>query len=87
LPFIVDASVAACWALEDESDSRADVAFDLPQRDFALVPPIWWYEIRNVLLVNERRARILQPYLETFLREIRRMEIDVSRPTKRPSSR
>jgi predicted nucleic acid-binding protein len=75
LSFIVDASVAACWAFRDESDPRADAAFELLRRESALVPSLWWYEIRNVILVNERRGRILQPHVDVFLHEIGSMEI------------
>ena len=24
----------------------------------ALVPPLWWYEVRNLLVINERRQRM-----------------------------
>jgi predicted nucleic acid-binding protein len=59
VPVVVDSSVAACWALPDEFSEIANRTLDRLALDAMLVPPIFWYEIRNVLLVNERRQRIL----------------------------
>lgn len=59
MPIVVDSSVAACWALPDEFSEIANRTLDRLALDAMLVPTIFWYEIRNVLLVNERRQRIL----------------------------
>ena len=58
MPFVVDASVAASWLLPDESDLRADKAFSLLAMDHARAPSLWWFEVRNLLVTNERRGRI-----------------------------
>lgn len=58
MPFVVDASVAACWLLPDEEDARAAVAYARFPDDTALIPALWWSEMRNIFLVNERRRRI-----------------------------
>ena len=57
MPFVLDASVVGCWCFQDENDARADAAWDLLERDreSALVPLQWWFEIRNVALHGERR--------------------------------
>lgn len=58
MAIVVDASVAASWCFSDErADTAEQVLHDLP-RDGGVVPGIFWYEIRNVLVVNERRGRI-----------------------------
>ena len=58
MAIVVDASVAASWCFSDErADSAEHVLRELP-RDGGVVPGIFWYEIRNVLVVNERRGRI-----------------------------
>ncbi len=46
--------------LEDEENAVADVALAAARREPAYVPSIWWFEIRNVLLINERRQRITE---------------------------
>jgi predicted nucleic acid-binding protein len=58
MAFVLDASVAAVWALADESSPVADIAANRLIDENALVPPLWWYEVRNLLVINERRQRM-----------------------------
>ena len=58
MPFVVDASVAAAWCLPDEDSALANAALARLEQDVALVPVLFWFEIRNLLIVNERRRRI-----------------------------
>lgn len=58
MAFVLDASISAVWALADESSPLADLAADRLKNENALVPPLWWYEVRNLLVVNERRRRM-----------------------------
>ncbi len=67
MPFVLDASVTAVWALADESFPLADVASQHLKSDLALVPPIWWYEVRNLLIISERRKRIAAEDSALFL--------------------
>ncbi len=41
------------------------------------MPALWWFELRNVLIVNERRGRISEPETMVFLRRLERMAISV----------
>jgi predicted nucleic acid-binding protein len=58
MPFVVDASVAACWIMPDERHAVAERAFARIARDPIAAPCLWWFELRNVLIVNERRGRM-----------------------------
>jgi predicted nucleic acid-binding protein len=58
MPFVLDASVAACWLMPDERHAIAECAWSRLARDAALAPALWWYELRNILIVNERRGRL-----------------------------
>lgn len=58
MSFVLDASVSAVWALADESSPVADVAALRLKNENALVPSLWWYEVRNLLVINERRQRM-----------------------------
>jgi predicted nucleic acid-binding protein len=58
MPFVIDASVAACWLMPDERHPVAEAAFNRIAQDQAIAPGLWWFELRNVLLVNERRGRL-----------------------------
>ena len=54
--FVPDASVTAARFLPDESHPIADLTLDRLESDEAYVPQLWHLEIRNVLLVAERRG-------------------------------
>jgi predicted nucleic acid-binding protein len=58
MAFVLDASVSAVWALADEASPLAEIAASRLRSEIALVPSLWWYEVRNVLIVNERRKRL-----------------------------
>jgi len=68
MPFVLDASISAAWALTDEFSSLAETAENRLKTDYAVVPAIWWYEIRNLLVVSERRQRIAEVESMAFLR-------------------
>jgi predicted nucleic acid-binding protein len=77
--FVLDASVAAAWCFHDEQDARADAAFALMQNEAsALVPSLWWYEVRNAGLLGVRRERITENQMTTFFSRLARMLIDIA---------
>ena len=55
---VLDASISAPWFLPDEDDSSSHAAARQVETEGAVVPAIWMYEIRNVLLIAERRGRL-----------------------------
>ena len=56
--FVLDASVAAAWLLDEPAASRADLALARLEEQAALVPQLWHLEVRNCLLVATRRERL-----------------------------
>jgi len=76
--FVLDVSITAAWALADERSVLADLAASKLQNEIAWVPPLWWLEIRNVLITNERRKRITAADSEHFLKLIRPYSIQIS---------
>lgn len=57
MAFVIDASVAAAWLFADEVSAIADAAYHRLKTEDAIAPSLWWFEMRNLLLVNERRGR------------------------------
>jgi hypothetical protein len=57
MPFVVDTSVVACWLLPDERHPTAAAAYKRIAADPAIVPALLWFELRNLLIVNERGLR------------------------------
>ncbi len=76
---VVDASVVGCWCFPDEADPIADVAFDQLGATTAVVPALWWFEVRNLLLVNERRGRLDAAGTAEFLADLGRLPIHIDR--------
>jgi hypothetical protein len=78
----------AAWCFSDEDNAAADAAFDRLSADNAVVPALWWVEIRNIMIVGERRQRIISPP-GTFLNpkpRRRRLQNHVS-PNLKPRKR
>lgn len=73
--FVLDASVAASWAFEGGRYPAADSAFEKARFDEIAIPAIWWYEIRNALIVNERRNRLVEADTLRFLRDLNHLRI------------
>jgi predicted nucleic acid-binding protein len=79
MPFVLDASIAACWAFADENHPVAALALERIRTDEALVPGIWWFEVRNTLIVNERRGRLSEADTAIFLRGLSRLGVTIDR--------
>jgi predicted nucleic acid-binding protein len=70
LSFVIDSSILAAWFLDEKSDPRVEAAFDTVARVETLAPSLFYYEIRNALLVSERRNRITEAMSAAFLRDL-----------------
>lgn len=79
MPFVLDASATAAWCFPDESPSVAGAALDRLAHDYALVPALWWAEIRNIVIVGERRGRIDASGTTRFLADLERLPIRTDR--------
>jgi predicted nucleic acid-binding protein len=82
MPFVLDASVSAVWALIDETNPLATQILDgwaanPLHPEAAFVPSLWWFEIRNLLVINERRKRITAADSASFLRVLSSFPIEI----------
>ena len=80
--FVLDASLALQWFLEDEADRRYSlgVLASLSEKR-ALVPVLWFYEVGNGLLMAYRRKRITRDQIDGFLIRLKALPIDVAQHT------
>jgi len=73
---VLDASTTIAWAL-NESDRLAVRTWERMKGDQALVPTLWWFELRNAPVVNERRGRITEQQTARFLRNVERLAFTI----------
>ena len=78
MAFVIDASIVAAWAFEEEH-AIAESAFARVRTEEAFVPALWWYELRNVLVLGERRGRLTEQETARFLRSVSRLRISLDR--------
>jgi predicted nucleic acid-binding protein len=73
--FVIDASVVAAWLLPEEySDAAESIigAIDAP----CPIPSLFWFEIRNILAMSERRGRIGSGGALVNMERVRRLPLD-----------
>ena len=75
MTYVVDASVAAIWVLPDEHHAVAEHALDRTEEDGATAPWLLWFELRNILVVNERRGRLKPHNTDEALQMLSRLSI------------
>ena len=80
--FVLDASLALQWFLEDETNRQygLDVLASLSEKR-ALVPILWFYEVGNGLVMAHRRKRISRDQFVGFISRVENLPIDCARQT------
>jgi len=76
MPLVVDASVTLAWYFPDEQTPKALEAREALARDGGLVPPHWWYEVRNGMIMAERHGRTTEQLIAPALLNLARLPID-----------
>lgn len=69
MPFVLDASIAIDWAL-DEGHPTAAAARQRLETDTAVSPSLMWFEVCNALIIAERRGRASEDYTAAFLKQL-----------------
>lgn len=77
--FVLDASVALQWFLDDELDRKYSVGIlaSLSERR-ATVPLLWFYEVGNGLVMAHRRKRITIEQIGGFLMRLKTLPIETA---------
>jgi predicted nucleic acid-binding protein len=80
--FVLDASLALQWFLEDEADRKYSLAVlaSLSEKR-AVVPLLWFYEVGNGLLMACRRKRIAPDQIDGFLARLKALPIEAAQQT------
>jgi predicted nucleic acid-binding protein len=75
MTFVLDASVTMSWYLAEEAAPTGRRAFDQLGVAGAAAPILWWFEVRNALVVNERRGRLDAAATVSILAHLERLPI------------
>jgi predicted nucleic acid-binding protein len=69
--FVLDASIVLTWCFPDENAALAEhVAGRFKQGDTAVAPSFWPHEVLNALRVGEKRKRISEELVRSFLEDL-----------------
>lgn len=77
MSLVIDASIAIAWAAQDEFAPIADHAMEVVKASGGVVPPLWYHEISNIVLMNERKGRINREEADTMLQSFGLLPIEV----------
>jgi predicted nucleic acid-binding protein len=75
MAIVLDASVVVDWALPDEGHPVAEAALRMLADAEGMAPALLWFEVRNALLVGERRGRLTRARAAAFLARLARLPI------------
>lgn len=73
---VPDLSAVIGLAMEDEDASFAEAVCEMIVEGGAVVPHLFWYELWNVLAVNERRGRITASASDDFAKQLMRLPFE-----------
>ena len=77
MSFVVDASIALAWLL-DEGNDYANRVMDRLPRTRAIAPALWPTEVANGLLMAERRKRIVADDAAHLLQLFNGLAVDIA---------
>lgn len=73
--FVLDCSMTMAWCFEDEATPYSESALEALAEGEAVVPPVWSLEVANVLVIGERKKRLLPAQSLRFVELLRSLPI------------
>lgn len=67
---VLDSSVTMAWVLRDEQSAQANATLEQVASIGGVAPALWWVEVRNVLVIAERRERLTPEDTEVALQAL-----------------
>lgn len=83
MAFVIDATIFGAWIFSDERNSYSEAALSALKEQKAVVPTLWWYETRNILIMNEHRGRIRREDSDGFLQEFDKLPITTDQDSQK----
>jgi len=77
MALIPDTSAIISIAFDDEDSRYAQEVIEATAADQAIVPTLFWFEVRNTLLVGERRKRNTVDQTAAFLADLAMLPFEI----------
>lgn len=74
---VVDTSAILALAYDDEDAAYAEAVIARIATEGAVVPTMFWFELRNALVMGERRGRITAEQTRAFLADLALLPFEV----------
>ncbi|MBV8494779.1 MAG: type II toxin-antitoxin system VapC family toxin [Alphaproteobacteria bacterium] len=84
MAFVLDASIVHAWVF-DERQPEAEAVRRRLSTEAAIAPSLWWFEVRNGLIMGERRGRITERGSARALRDLSRLNITLHHSPDEPA--
>jgi predicted nucleic acid-binding protein len=75
--FVLDCSITMAWCFEDEATPYSESVLEALADGEAVVPPLWSLEVANVLVVGERKKRLLPAQSLRFVELLQSLPIEL----------
>jgi predicted nucleic acid-binding protein len=77
MAFVIDASIVAAFAFGETDDARVLMAIEELKLTEASTPCVFFFQIRNALIVGERRGRSTAQKSADFLRDLENLPLRI----------
>ncbi len=74
---VLDCSVVCAWFFGDENAPDADAVLERVAAIGALAPGLWWAEVRNALVMAERRGRMTPSQTHAAVAEVEALGVEL----------
>jgi predicted nucleic acid-binding protein len=79
--FVLDASIVLTWCFPDEEAQKAEtISEKIALGDKPTVPAFWRHEVLNALLVGEKRKRLTNELIQTFIKDLEQLSAEIDTP-------
>jgi predicted nucleic acid-binding protein len=85
MALIPDVSAIISLAFDDEDGTYARAVVEAIAADQAIVPTLFWFEVRNTLLMGERRKRSTPEQTTTFLADLDMLPFEIDSRPREPA--
>ena len=79
--FVLDAFVVLTWCFPDEEAQKAEqISERIALGDRLVVPAFWRHEVLNALLMGEKRKRVTNELIQTFIKDLELLPAEIDMP-------